>query len=102
MMVGTTEFGTARLGFHDKRTGGRSLPGVAVAGKTGSLDRKTPYALYSWFVGFAPADEAGSRRRRAARQRATTGASRRQVARELVGSWLGQSASPAASQLAAR
>ena len=58
MMVGTTEFGTARLGFHDKRTGRPLLPGVAVAGKTGSLDRKSPsYLAYSWFVGFAPAEK---------------------------------------------
>lgn len=56
MMVGTTEFGTARLGFRDKRTNRPLLPGIAVAGKTGSLDRKDPYLAYSWFVGFAPAD----------------------------------------------
>jgi penicillin-binding protein A len=56
MMVGTTEFGTARLGFRDKRTNRPLLPGIAVAGKTGSLDRKDPYLAYSWFVGFAPAE----------------------------------------------
>jgi cell division protein FtsI/penicillin-binding protein 2 len=59
MMVGTTEFGTARLGFRDKRTNRPLLPGIAVAGKTGSLDRKEPgaqYLAYSWFVGFAPAE----------------------------------------------
>ncbi|MDB4965266.1 MAG: penicillin-binding protein transpeptidase [Myxococcales bacterium] len=56
MMVGTTEFGTARLGFRDKRTNRPLLPGIAVAGKTGSLDRKDPYVSYSWFVGFAPAE----------------------------------------------
>lgn len=56
MMVGTTQFGTARHGFHDPR-GRWLLPGVAVAGKTGSLDRKGgPFLAYSWFVGFAPAD----------------------------------------------
>jgi cell division protein FtsI/penicillin-binding protein 2 len=33
------------------------LPGVQVAGKTGSLDRKEgPFLAYSWFVGFAPAE----------------------------------------------
>jgi penicillin-binding protein A len=57
MMVGTTEFGTARLGFHDKRTNRPLLPGVTVAGKTGSLDRQSPYVSYSWFVGFAPAEK---------------------------------------------
>jgi cell division protein FtsI/penicillin-binding protein 2 len=56
MMVGTTEFGTARLGFRDRRTNRPLLPGIAVAGKTGSLDRKDPYLSYSWFVGFAPAE----------------------------------------------
>ncbi len=54
MMVGTTEYGTAKSGFHK---GGRPLlPGIAVAGKTGSLDRQKPYLAYSWFVGFAPAE----------------------------------------------
>jgi cell division protein FtsI/penicillin-binding protein 2 len=56
MMVGTTEFGTARLGFVDKHSGRRVLPGVAVAGKTGSLSRKEPFLYYSWFVGYAPAE----------------------------------------------
>jgi cell division protein FtsI/penicillin-binding protein 2 len=55
MMVGTTEYGTARLGFRDRRTNRPLLP-VAVAGKTGSLDRHGPYLSYSWFVGFAPAE----------------------------------------------
>jgi cell division protein FtsI/penicillin-binding protein 2 len=70
MMVGTTDYGTARLGFHDR--GGRPvLPGLPVAGKTGSLFRRGDCATqhlgphgcegdflaYSWFVGFAPADK---------------------------------------------
>ncbi|HEY7954767.1 MAG TPA: penicillin-binding transpeptidase domain-containing protein [Polyangia bacterium] len=56
MMIGTTEFGTARHGFHDRK-GRPVLPGVQVAGKTGSLDRKEgPFLAYSWFVGFAPAE----------------------------------------------
>jgi penicillin-binding protein A len=54
MMVGTTEYGTAKNGFH--KNGRPILPGVAVAGKTGSLDRQKPYLAYSWFVGFAPAE----------------------------------------------
>src|SRR5256885_2378281 len=37
MMVGTTEYGTARTGFHERRSGRAIVPGVAVAGKTGSL-----------------------------------------------------------------
>ncbi len=55
MMVGTTRFGTAKMGFHD-RHGRALLPGIEVAGKTGSLFRKErPFLAYSWFVGFAPA-----------------------------------------------
>ena len=54
MMVGTTEYGTAKNGFH--KNGRAVLPGVTVAGKTGSLDRQKPYLAYSWFVGFAPAE----------------------------------------------
>ncbi|MSP61380.1 MAG: penicillin-binding protein [Myxococcales bacterium] len=56
MMVGTTQYGTARLGFHNS-AGRTYLPGVAVAGKTGSLNRKEgPFLAYSWFIGFAPAE----------------------------------------------
>jgi penicillin-binding protein A len=56
MMVETTETGTAKKGFHDLR-GRKFLPGIAVAGKTGTLTRTDPeYLQYSWFVGFAPAD----------------------------------------------
>jgi cell division protein FtsI/penicillin-binding protein 2 len=65
MMVGTTTFGTARLGFHDKR--GRTILPVPVAGKTGTLNRRGncsgrvgcggDFLAYSWFVGFAPANE---------------------------------------------
>ncbi|HUS65601.1 MAG TPA: penicillin-binding transpeptidase domain-containing protein [Kofleriaceae bacterium] len=55
MMVGTTQYGTAKSGFHDRR-GRPLLPGVAVAGKTGSLNRVQPFLAYSWFVGFAPAE----------------------------------------------
>ncbi len=55
MMVGTTEHGTARKGFHDRH--GRPFIDVPVAGKTGTLTRGTPYMQYSWFVGFAPADK---------------------------------------------
>jgi cell division protein FtsI/penicillin-binding protein 2 len=57
MMVGTTEFGSARLAFRHGHK--RRLP-VAVAGKTGSLNRKPTetdsFLAYSWFVGFAPAN----------------------------------------------
>lgn len=56
MMVETTETGTAKKGFRDPK-GTRFLPGISVAGKTGTLTRTDPdYLQYSWFVGFAPAD----------------------------------------------
>ena len=57
MMIDTTRRGTARKGFRDRK-GREFLPGVAVAGKTGSLAVRSPrYVDYSWFVGFAPADD---------------------------------------------
>jgi cell division protein FtsI/penicillin-binding protein 2 len=57
MMTGTVRYGTAFKAFHDKR--GRAYLGeTMVAGKTGSLSRDTPsYLAYSWFVGYAPADD---------------------------------------------
>jgi cell division protein FtsI/penicillin-binding protein 2 len=69
MMILTTRNGTARSAFHDRR--GRPLLPVEVAGKTGSLsfrgqegDPSLPVAVapnaylgYSWFVGFAPAQQ---------------------------------------------
>ncbi len=55
VMVGTTEAGTARKAFKDRR-GRRFLGELSVAGKTGTLSRRTgSYLQYSWFVGFAPA-----------------------------------------------
>jgi cell division protein FtsI/penicillin-binding protein 2 len=54
MMCETVETGTARRVF---RRSARSLRGVRVAGKTGSLADPSPYRDYSWFVGYAPADE---------------------------------------------
>jgi beta-lactamase class D len=32
------------------------LPGIAVAGKTGSLSSERPFRHYTWWVGHAPAD----------------------------------------------
>jgi cell division protein FtsI/penicillin-binding protein 2 len=53
MMVGTTTVGTARGTF---TRNGRPVLGVRVAGKTGSLTRRSPSVIdYSWFAGFAPA-----------------------------------------------
>ena len=54
MMQITTRSGTAAKVF---RKGNRpSLEGVAVAAKTGTLIGDKPTRMYSWFVGFAPAN----------------------------------------------
>ncbi len=57
MMVGTTTEGTAKKSFFEDN-GTPFIPGVAVAGKTGSLTgKRAPAYNYNWFVGFAPADD---------------------------------------------
>lgn len=55
MMQRTVSEGTSRRAFHDG-AGRPRIPGVAVAGKTGSLSRENPYRAYSWWVGYAPAE----------------------------------------------
>lgn len=56
MMTATCDMGTAYRGFHDRR--GRPFFDAKIAGKTGSLSVDKPaYRAYSWFVGFAPADD---------------------------------------------
>ncbi|MEZ4449454.1 MAG: penicillin-binding transpeptidase domain-containing protein [Nannocystaceae bacterium] len=56
MMLGTTTEGTARSSFRDPK-GTYFIPGIAVAGKTGSLTgKKSPALNYNWFIGYAPAD----------------------------------------------
>jgi peptidoglycan glycosyltransferase len=56
MMELTTQIGTARRIFNDRR--GRPYLPVTVAGKTGTLSEQTPrgFLRYSWFVGYAPAE----------------------------------------------
>jgi hypothetical protein len=54
MMLETTLHGTARKAFHPK--GGPLVPGVRVAGKTGSLSGTNPDGRYEWFIGVAPAE----------------------------------------------
>jgi len=54
MMKLTVSDGTARHSFRDRRRW--VLGDIEVGGKTGSLADKRPYKDYSWFVGFAPAD----------------------------------------------
>lgn len=55
MMLRTVKDGTSRNAFSDGR-GRPALPGIAVAGKTGSLSASDPYRAYSWWAGFAPAE----------------------------------------------
>jgi cell division protein FtsI/penicillin-binding protein 2 len=55
MMRSTVRRGTARRAFHDDR-GIPFLPGIEIAGKTGTLTAERPFRGYTWWVGFAPAD----------------------------------------------
>ncbi len=55
MMLRTVTDGTARSAFYEH--GKSYLPGIDVAGKTGSLSADGPYRAYSWWVGFAPANQ---------------------------------------------
>ena len=54
MMLETTTQGTSYKAFHDGK-GKAFLPGIEVAGKTGTLNQPQPVKLFTWFVGFAPA-----------------------------------------------
>ncbi|MCA9602491.1 MAG: penicillin-binding protein, partial [Myxococcales bacterium] len=56
MMEGTVAFGTARSAFLDDK-GWAFLPDIKVAGKTGTLSDAKPYRGYTWWVGYAPADD---------------------------------------------
>lgn len=53
MMEKTISEGTCRRAFHDG-SGKSYLPGLVVAGKTGTLADPETHALYTWFTGFAP------------------------------------------------
>jgi cell division protein FtsI/penicillin-binding protein 2 len=56
MMKLTVSEGTASNSFRERR--GAVLGDIEVAGKTGSLsNHQKPFKDYSWFVGFAPADD---------------------------------------------
>lgn len=55
MMMSTVSEGTSSRAFHDLE--GRSfLPGIRVAGKTGTLTDAEKQRYYTWFTGFVPAD----------------------------------------------
>jgi cell division protein FtsI/penicillin-binding protein 2 len=56
MMTKTVTQGTAKKAFWDSR-GRPFLPGIEVAGKTGTLSRYNPQRTYNWWVGYAPVDE---------------------------------------------
>lgn len=56
MMVQTTLNGSAHKAFFDAK-GRPFIPGVTVAGKTGTLSRHAENRHYTWFIGFAPADK---------------------------------------------
>src|SRR5690606_21590842 len=56
MMAQTTLAGSARKTFFDRK-GRAFLPGITVAGKTGTLTRHKENRHYTWFVGFAPAKD---------------------------------------------
>jgi membrane peptidoglycan carboxypeptidase len=53
MMENTVADGTSYKAFHDAR-GRAFLPGISVAGKTGTLSDPSSQRLYTWFAGFAP------------------------------------------------
>ena len=56
MMTRTVTKGTSKKAFWDQR-GRPFLPGIRVAGKTGTLSRYNPHRTYNWWVGFAPVDD---------------------------------------------
>lgn len=56
MMQRTVSEGTARRAFHDDH-GRPFIPDMDIAGKTGTLSSERPYRGYTWWVGYAPADE---------------------------------------------
>lgn len=53
MMERTVSEGTCWRAFHDAR-GGAFLPGIPVAGKTGTLTDGETKRYYTWFTGYAP------------------------------------------------
>lgn len=55
MMLHTVSGGSAHKTFRDRR-GHEFLPGISVAGKTGTLTRHKENRHYTWLVAFAPAD----------------------------------------------
>ena len=56
MMIQTVASGSGFKTFHDRKRNA-FLPGMQVAGKTGTLTRHKANRHYTWFVGFAPANK---------------------------------------------
>jgi cell division protein FtsI/penicillin-binding protein 2 len=56
MMTRTVTHGTSKKAFWDSK-GRPFLPGIRVAGKTGTLSRYNPHRTYNWWVGYAPVDD---------------------------------------------
>ena len=56
MMTRTVTKGTSKKAFWDPK-GRPFLPGIGVAGKTGTLSRYNPHRTYNWWVGYAPVDD---------------------------------------------
>jgi len=56
MMTRTVTKGTSKKAFWDPK-GRPFLPGIRVAGKTGTLSRYNPHRTYNWWVGYAPVDD---------------------------------------------
>ena len=56
MMTNTVTKGTAKKAFYDSK-GRPFLPGIRIAGKTGTLSRYNPHRTYNWWVGYAPVDD---------------------------------------------
>jgi len=56
MMTRTVTRGTSKKAFWDPK-GRPFLPGIEVAGKTGTLSRYNPQRTYNWWVGYAPVDD---------------------------------------------
>jgi penicillin-binding protein A len=56
MMTHTVIDGSARAAFHDGK-GNPYLPGIGIAGKTGTLTKAQSDQTYTWFVGYAPTDQ---------------------------------------------
>lgn len=56
MMVQTVANGSARSTFYDRK-GNAFLPGIGVAGKTGTLTDHKANRHYTWLVAFAPAEK---------------------------------------------